>query len=680
MATTHDLQGLLHEPYGLEHPYEQAPTERFPRDPIAGQPVALGVATWPPGAAQAVWATWALDGGAGEERAEGGWVRDDEERSYWQVLLPAFRREQRVTYRLHARQGDRILSSETFSFVVAGWCSVGDVVQCHLAADSLRLACTSEKPALQPHLVIAFRAPHRLHVRWGAGHGASAGEPGPLQAPSNAPAYPVLEETEARLVVATPDLRVTIHRRPCRLEVSRSDGTPVLQEAEPPAWLVGEDKRALRVRQRFVSPPDEGFYGFGERYNALDQRGNALDVRVFDQYKNQERRTYLPVPFFLSSQGYGLYLATHRHVAYVTHLTGKPTLPPAWAFGPWMSSNEWNSQARVMEQVRKTLEHRIPATVLVIEAWSDEATFYIWNDAQYTPRPADEPFTYSDFTFPPDGRWPDPKGMIEALHRLGIRVLLWQIPVMKKLDEPHPQHDRDEAYMIEKGYWVREANGQPYRIRPLWFHGGLVLDVATPDAVEWWLSKRAYLLDELDVDGFKTDGGEHLWGRDLRFADGQRGDELCNLYPNLYVGAYHRFARKKRQGDAITFSRAGFTGAQAYPHRCLKFYLWGASVILWHDHVIEYTYPVRSTVNSEAQTITIELPAFPLDLTLILRASEPSAVSVNNIRIGGLADLAARPKGVDGGWFYDTGKGCSFVKLPGAEFPRTVALHRCNPV
>jgi alpha-glucosidase (family GH31 glycosyl hydrolase) len=368
-------------------------------------------------------------------------------------------------------------------------------------------------------------------------------------------------------------------------------------------WLMGELDRPLRVRQTFTSSFDEGFYGFGERYNALNQRGNTLDVRVFDQYKNQGRRTYLPIPFCLSSRGYGLYLATNRHVAYdlaashsdcwsfdaelgadaalgyyliadedprriiagFTDLVGKPALPPKWAFGPWMSGNEWNSQAAVMEQVQKTVEHRIPATVLVIEAWSDEATFYIWNDAQYKPKPGSEAFSYKDFTFPPAGQWPDPKGMIDELHRLGIRVLLWQIPVMKKLDEPHAQHDADEAYMVEKGYCVREADGQPYRVRPPWFRGSLVLDVTNPDAVRWWLSKRAYLLDELGVDGFKTDGGEHLWGRDLCFADGRRGDELWNLYPNLYVSAYHRFVQEKRQGNGITFSRAGFSGAQAYP-------------------------------------------------------------------------------------------------------------------
>lgn len=600
MAGTYYLQGLLHDPYSLEHPYEQAPAERFPRDPVAGQQVTLGVATWPSGAAEMVWVNWAIEGLGEEGKAEGRWVKDGEERSYWRVQLPAFHRGQRVTYRLHARQGDQQLRSGTFSFVVAGWCPIMDVVGYHLASDYLELECTCGNSTLQPRVVITFPAPHVLHLRLAAT--TTGRNTVNSQRSSAGVAYCVVEETAERVVVATEGLRVTIHRCPYRLGVSTPDGTPLLLEQEALAWLVGEDDRALRVRQTFASPARETFYGFGERYNALNQRGNKLDVRVFEQYKNQGCRTYLPAPFFLSSQGYGLYLATSRHVAYdlaaswterwsfdaevgpdgvlescviagapqqaitaFVELTSKPIMPPLWAFGPWMSGNEWNSQARVMEQIRETTEHRIPATVLVIEAWSDETTFYIWNDAQYTPRPTDEPFTYHDFTFPPEGRWPDPKGLIEELHRLGIRVLLWQIPVMKKLEAPHPQHDRDETYMTEREYCIREADGQPYRIRPFWFHGGLVLDFTNPTAVQWWLNKRAYLLEELGIDGFKTDGGEHLWGQGLRFANGRRGDELCNLYPNLYVGAYHRLAQEKRDGDAVTFSRAGFMGAQAYP-------------------------------------------------------------------------------------------------------------------
>ena len=42
--------------------------------------------------------------------------------------------------------------------------------------------------------------------------------------------------------------------------------------------------------------------GFGERFDALDQHGRALDTVVYEQYKNQGNRTYLPIPFFLSSE------------------------------------------------------------------------------------------------------------------------------------------------------------------------------------------------------------------------------------------------------------------------------------------------------------------------------------------------------------------------------------------
>src|SRR5262249_1712091 len=208
----------------------------------------------------------------------------------------------------------------------------------------------------------------------------------------------------------------------------------------------------------------------------------------------------------------------------------------------WMSGNEWNTQARVMEEVDQTLAHDVPATVLVIEAWSDETTFYIWNDAQYKPKPGGEAFTYADFSFRPDGKWPNPKAMIDRVHELGIRVLLWQVPAFKRLEAPHAQHEADQQHVVEQGYMVREADGSPYHIRPFWFQGGMVWDVTNPKARDWWLSKRAYLLDDLQIDGFKTDGGEHQWGYGLRFADGRAADELWNEYPLRYVAAYHEFA------------------------------------------------------------------------------------------------------------------------------------------
>lgn len=133
-----------------------------------------------------------------------------------------------------------------------------------------------------------------------------------------------------------------------------------------------------------------------------------------------------------------------------TNVTGKPKLPPKWAFGPWMSSNIWDSEREVDAQLASTVRHGIPSTVMVLEQWSDESTFYIFNDAGYEVKDGAERFVHDDFTFPSWGRWPDPRAMVRRIHEHAIKVLLWQAPVMKYMDGiAHAQRDEDERYMLK---------------------------------------------------------------------------------------------------------------------------------------------------------------------------------------------------------------------------------------
>lgn len=355
--------------------------------------------------------------------------------------------------------------------------------------------------------------------------------------------------------------------------------------------------RAGKVREisATLTHPPCGWYGFGERYNALDQAGNFVDQFVYNQYKEQGLRTYMPMPVGYSDAGFGLHLATDSYswfdltepgrirlgveadqlsldlltgtiaeqVSQFMALTGDPEPVPTWALGPWMSSNNWDSEAEVRKQVALTLEHEIPATVLVIEAWSDEATFYIFNDAQYAEKPGDQAFALTDFTFPEWGRWPDPKGLAEHLHASDLKLILWQIPIIKQSPAlKHAQKRRDEAHFFEQNFGVRHPDGTPLRLPEGWFKDSLLMDFTNAEGSDWWFSKRQYLIDDLGVDGFKTDGGEMVWGRDLVFADGRTGLENRNAYPRDYIGAYYRFAQ---QNGGICFSRAGYTGAQTFP-------------------------------------------------------------------------------------------------------------------
>ena len=78
-------------------------------------------------------------------------------------------------------------------------------------------------------------------------------------------------------------------------------------------------------RARFTLPlaPGEHVVGFGERYDALDQRGRELDAVVFEQYKSQGEhgRTYLPMPFAQWSEvgdGWGFHVRTSRRTWYTS--------------------------------------------------------------------------------------------------------------------------------------------------------------------------------------------------------------------------------------------------------------------------------------------------------------------------------------------------------------------------
>jgi alpha-glucosidase (family GH31 glycosyl hydrolase) len=367
-------------------------------------------------------------------------------------------------------------------------------------------------------------------------------------------------------------------------------------------WLVG-DARAYRLRFALRLEDGDRVVGFGERFNGLDQRGQLVDVAVFDQYKGQGARTYLPMSFaVVAGGGFGFHLETARRAFFdvgrsesdrilvevdlepgerdpeltlrlfagepaevvraFAERAGRPAdAPPDWIYRLWMSGNEWNSQARVEAEVARSHAEGIPVGAIVIEAWSDEQTFVAFNDAEYEPHDDGAPHRLADFTFPPDGRWPDPKGMVDALHADGVKVLLWQIPLV---ESEAGQAGFDRRTMVERGYCVHLANGDPYRNRGWWFPGALMPDFTNAEAKRWWLEKRRYLLEEVGVDGFKTDGGEHGWGADLVYADGTHGGETNNRFPVLYTGAYHELMRSAGL-DPVTFSRAGFTGSQAFP-------------------------------------------------------------------------------------------------------------------
>jgi alpha-glucosidase (family GH31 glycosyl hydrolase) len=528
---------ILHRPHGLEHPYATSADQRVPVLPLAGQTCRLGVVARPE--VDAITCTWddgtssrdialapyqpdaadaaALAGGEGHLAAAQASMLDSE--GSWSATTPTLLEGQRYRYRFTAT----LASGES---VQTGWYEVAPAVW------------TTEQPI-----------------------GSTCS----------------LAGADPRLV-------------PGSIE-----------------WLVNSDG-VHRARFALQLADGDHVVGFGERFDHVDQAGQKLDAVVFEQYKSQGEhgRTYLPMPFAhvigADGTGWGFHVRTSRRTWYdvgattpgqlrievalggsndervdIGLYTGSPTEVltafldevgraeelPDWIFRLWASGNEWNTQQIVMDRMDKHRELDIPVGAVVIEAWSDEEGITIWRDATYELHQDGSAHVADDFAYPADGAWPDPKAMIDELHSRGIKVILWQIPLQKTDADLDGQVRLDAEAMVRDRHAVLEADGSAYHNRGWWFPQALMPDLSVERSRQWWTDKRRYLVRDLDIDGFKTDGGEHAWGHDLRYADGRRGDEGNNLFPVHYARTFGDLLRS--QGKApITFSRAGFTGSQAH--------------------------------------------------------------------------------------------------------------------
>lgn len=606
-ANAAGLDGVWHNPYGADELYAQELTERSPRDPMAGQNVTIKATTWPIASGQTVWVTWTKNSVA-QTPVGASWSYNSGNNSYWSINLGSFVRGDVIEYTVNADvNGGGQKSSGPFGFATTSWSTVTNVASYTDNGTSVDVVTGDSAGDFTPKIRFAFPRTDGFDVQI-APNGAGLNL-------SGLSSYTVTNSSST-LEIATADLVLKIQKTPYRLSVYEGDGTTLITRQYDPAtfrnigWASDGATTVTHIEDHYLTPTGERFEGFGERYNTLDQRGNDVHNYVYNQYQDQGStgRTYFSVPFFSNSAGYGIHIPSTRYSIFnlgthfsnmagftvdtggdvnstlsysfysgeqsevlddYTEDTGRPQLPPKWAFGLWMSANEWNTQAEVEAELALVESSGIPHSAIVLEQWSDEATFYLWMGATYTPTDGSTALSYGDLTFPGGGPWTDPQEMIADAHAQGIKVLLWQIPVLKENFTSNPssapqQHLNDQAYAEAQHYLVEDGNGNPYRIPTgQWFGDSTVPDFTDVDATDWWMEKRSYLIDELGVDGFKTDGSEAIFGRDVTFSDGRLGDEMHNAYPNEYTGAYNDFVQASTGGDGALFSRAGTSGGQA---------------------------------------------------------------------------------------------------------------------
>lgn len=605
--------GLAHEPYGWDNLYgsKEVPTiwwERLPRDPQSGDIIEVSIAVWEDAQDMDVWLEWRLNGDMmptvdcshRSNLKDGGIYK----KKYIGMLGP-FSQGDRIEYSIYAgldREAKRKLGP--FSFTILDWEPLQMVTKAFVRGNTV--VAEGVTASLKPKLILSFpqKGMLKLAVSPVDQKDSSEQAESSAEAELSEPSLPVvLYEVKNGYVLSNGGLNLEIGQEPFKLSLCDASGNVLLMDTAGDGIEILTDGNLVRgIRLNIASPQSEEFYGFGMKYDSLNQRNKIVHTYCVNWYTDQSGETYTPVPYYFVPDKYGIFVdstyyskfdisSSRENVCSIdvlvgqdvdpgtelyiltgsnqeiadgyTDIAGKPVLPPVWAFGPWISANEWNRQAEVTEQLEMTKVYDIPTSVIVLEAWSDEETFYTFNDSEFQPMQSNEIPKLSDFRF--GGRWPDPKGMVDMLHDNNIKLLLWQIPVLKHSGSATIQSIRDQSYAITKDYILKNEDGTDYRIPSnTWFGDSMLIDFTNPSAVDWFLSKRQYLLEELGIDGFKTDGGEFVWGRQVTAYDGTKGDELRNAYSDLYAQAYFDYARI-RKTDAITFSRSGGANMQNHP-------------------------------------------------------------------------------------------------------------------
>ncbi len=150
-------------------------------------------------------------------------------------------------------------------------------------------------------------------------------------------------------------------------------------------------------------------------------------------------------------------------------------------YNTWIELNYNQNQADVLKYARAILDNGFPAGVLMIDdTWQEN--YGVWD---FHPR-----------------RFPRPKEMIDELHQLGFKVMVWICPFVSPDSKEFRELEKQRA-LIEKD----AASREPLLVK--WWNGySAELDFSTPDAVRWFRERLDFLQRHYGVDGFKFDAGD----------------------------------------------------------------------------------------------------------------------------------------------------------------------------
>lgn len=345
-----------------------------------------------------------------------------------------------------------------------------------------------------------------------------------------------------------------------------------IQEGE--GYNSGPLEFVLRIRD-----DSEIWLGGGERSTSLNQKGQKLSMRSLDWRdlsSSEGRDSWKPVPFIMSSGGYGIWVDSYVNgtfdvnspsdpdhlvirytekvfrVVYIggpafadilaqfTALVGRPPVPSLWAFAPWMGRDTSTTATDVLEDAKKLRKAGIAASVAVFDSLAESGC---------------NGFVLSH------NRFPDPKAFFDSLQELGFVAVLRLAPCVSG----RFLHDHLWSSVAVDNL-VKNASGQP-QVKD----NVALVDLTHEAGLEWWRRQLNRTARWGVVKGFEADdrnGGHLLKGAVV--ADGTLAAALENKSTRLFGATLRSFVERSHKGDGVTLAHTGFTGSVSFMWSSIK--------------------------------------------------------------------------------------------------------------
>jgi oligosaccharide 4-alpha-D-glucosyltransferase len=329
----------------------------------------------------------------------------------------------------------------------------------------------------------------------------------------------------------------------------------------------------------------EKIFGGGERALPLNRRGYKFNLYNNPWYGYAEGADNLnySVPFFTSSNGYGLFFDNaskgyadigktntnifeagfvsgelnvyvilgndYKEILSSYHkLTGTQPLPPRWAMGNLMSRFGYTSQAQVTDIVAKMKVQNIPVDAVIFDL------FWFGDSIKST---------MGNLAWVNKIKWPNPAQMIAGFKQQHINTILITEPFILQ---------SSTNYNASKQFHAVDSTGKPYLLTDFYFGKGGLIDIFRKDARQWFWKKHT---DQMKI------GVEAWWGdlgepekhpadvlhnlKDRGFKRLFKADEVHNIYGHTWTKMlYDNYAKDYPAKRLFSLNRSGFAGSQRY--------------------------------------------------------------------------------------------------------------------